>query len=534
MNHLSRRGVIQAAAAAALLPGAALAQPAVNRASRAGTLRIVPGSGLTALDPIWTPAGVTTGHAYHVFDTLYAVNKALEPKPQMAEGHEISDDGRICTIRLRPGLLFHDGTPVLSRDAIASIRRWTRRDSFGSLLARALDRMEVVDDRTFRLVFTRSFRRVPDALAHPVANACFVMPERLALTDPLKQVTEMVGSGPFRFLADEFVVGSRVAYARFDGYVPRPEPADYASGGKRAGFERIEWSIIPEPATAAAALRTGEIDWWEIAQPDLVPALKAEPKVVIANSDPFIAALRFNCAQKPFDNPKLRHAVLMAVDQTDYMAAISNGDEHAWRTCFAMFGCGLPHVREVGASAMKPPRDLAAARALVAASGYAGERVVILNPTDLASVAPHGEITADLLRKLGMNVDLQSMDLGTFGQRRVSREPVERNGWSIFHINTPGIAISNPALDFFIRGQGGNGGFFGWYESAEMERIAAEWLDSTSPEQDDRLFDAAQTLAFAEAPIVPLGSFDVRTAYRSDLVGVIPASVLYPWNVRRG
>ena len=532
MKPLSRRTVLQGASAAAALPPAALAQPAVARPSRAGTLRIVPGSPLTALDPIWTPAGVTTGHAYHVFDTLYAVNKRLEPKPQMAEGHEFADGGRTCTIRLRPGLAFHDGTPVLSRDAIASIARWSRRDSFGSLLAAALDRMEAVDDRTLRLRFKRPFPRVPDALAHPVANACFVMPERLAQTDPLKQVTEMVGSGPYRFLPDEFVAGSRAAYARFDGYVPRDEAADYASGGKRAGFARIEWQMIPEAATAAAALRTGEVDWWEIAQPDLVPELRRSPGVMVADSDPFIAFMRFNCIEPPFDNPKLRHAVLTAVDQTDYMAAITNADEHAWRTCFAVFGCGLPHVREVGRPLMQPPRDLAASRALVAASGYKGQTAVILSPTDVPGMAPHGEITADLLRRLGIAVDLQTMDYGTLGQRRVSREPVEKHGWSIFHNNTPGIAASNPALDFFIRGQGANG-YFGWFESAEMERIAGEWLDSTSSGEEDRLFDAAQNLAFEQAPTVPLGSFDVRTAYRADLAGVIPASVLYPWNVRR-
>jgi peptide/nickel transport system substrate-binding protein len=529
MAKLSRRGVL-AGGAATLAAGRARAQTTAS--SRANTLRIVPGSSLTALDPIWTPAGVTTGHAYHVFDTLAAVDRGMNVKPQMAEAIETAPDGRGCTIRLREGLRFHDGTPVLARDAIASIQRWSKRDAFGSLLGRATEAMEVINDRTLHIHYSRPFRRTAAALAHPVAVACFIMPERLAQTDPFKQVTEMVGSGPYRFLADEYVAGSHVAYAKFDRYVPRDEPADYASGGKRAYFERIEWQIIPDPATAAAALRNGEVDWWEVAPADLVPSLRAAPGVKVENSDPFYAAMRFNCIQPPFDNAALRHAVLTAVDQTDYMASIADGDEHAWRTCFAMFGCGLPDVREIGTPLMTPPRDLAAARAAVAAAGYKGEKIVILNPTDLATIAPHGEITADLLRRLGMNVELQSLDWGTVGQRRVSREPVDRNGWSIFHINTPGIAIANPALNFFIRGQGATG-FFGWFDSPEMETIANEWLDSTSPETDGHLFDTAQRLAFAQAPIVPLGMFDMRTAHRADLTGLIPASVLYPWNVRR-
>lgn len=528
MTGLTRRGVIGAALAGGVARGA-LAQPAVAKPTRADTLRIVPASGLALLDPIWTPAGVTTGNAYHVFDTLFAVNKALEAKPQMAEGAETAPDGLSCVIKLREGLRFHDGSPVLARDAIASIRRWSKRDAFGSLLGRVLADAVSLDDRTLKLSFSRPFRRVADALAHPVAVACFIMPERLANTDPLKQVTEMVGSGPYRFLADEFVAGTRAAYARFDGYIPRAEPADYASGGKRAYFPRIEWTTIPDAATAAAALRAGEVDWWEVAQPDLVPQLAKAPGVKVVNSDPFFSALRFNCIQKPFDNPKLRHAVLRAVKQSDYTQSISSGDEHAWRTCYAMFGCGQAHVTEAPG---EMPADLAAARAEIAAAGYNGEKVVILNPTDLPNVSPHGELTADLLRKLGMNVDLQTMDWGTVGQRRVSREPVEKNGWSIFHINTPIIAVSNPALNFFIRGQGPTG-FFGWWNSPEMEAIADGWLDSTTPEADQKAFDAAQKLAFDQAPIVPLGLFDVRTAHRADLTGVIPASVLYPWNVRR-
>lgn len=533
MPRIARRTLFRAAAASALLPAMALAQPAVGKPSRATTLRIAPGTGLTALDPIWTPIGITTGHAYHVFDTLFAIDKAQAAKPQMAEGFETSDDGRTCTIRLRAGLMFHDGTPVLARDAIASISRWSRRDAFGSLMAAATDAMEAVDDRTLRLRFRRPFRRVPDALAHPVANACFVMPERLAMTDPMTQVTEMVGSGPYRFLADEFVPGTRAAYARFAGYVPRDEAADYASGGKRAYFERIELGAIPDAATAAAALRAGEVDWWEIAPTDLLPVLAHAPGVVVAKADPFISALRFNCIQKPFDNAALRHAVLTAVDQTDYMAAIAGSDGRNWRTCYAMFGCGLPHVRELGADLMKPPRDLAAAKAAVAAADYKGETVVILNPTDAPAITPHGEITADLLRRLGMKVDLQDRDSGTVGQRRVNRGPVDQNGWSIFHINTPNIAIANPALDFYIRGQGPTG-WFGWYRSEAMERIAEQWLDATTEAETDAAFDAAQRLAFAEAPIVPLGAYDVFTAYRADLTGVIPASVIYPWNVRRG
>jgi peptide/nickel transport system substrate-binding protein len=299
-------------------------------------------------------------------------------------------------------------------------------------------------------------------------------------------------------------------------------------------MERVEWHIIPDAATASAALQSGEVDWWEIALPDLIPALQKNSQVRVVNADPYgvISLLRFNCIQPPFNNAKLRHAVLAAIDQNDYMTAISGGDPRAYSTCYSVFACGFPHIREIGASIMKPPKNLDEARAAVRASGYNGEKAVIINPTDFPSIGPHGELTADLLKKLGMNVELQEADWGTVVQRRTSREPVEKGGWSIFHTNSASIFLGSPALNYYIRGQGANG-WFGWFENAQMEQLCNAWLDSSSDSEQDRLFDAIQQIAFDLAPVVPLGRFYVHTAYRHDLTGVIPAVLSFPWNIRR-
>ena len=511
---------------------AVLATPAVAQGADATTLRFVPSSNLAVLDPVWTTLGVTMEHAYYVFDMLYAIDGTLRPQPQMAQGHIVSDDGLTWLIRLREGLTFHDGERVLARDCAASIRRWGARDSFGQMLLRACDTIDAADDRTIRFRLKRPFPHLLDALAHPIASVCAIMPERLAKTDPNTQITEMVGSGPYRFLKDEFVTGSHVGYARFDKYVPRQEPADWASGGKRAYFDKVEWHVIPDSATAAAALQAGEVDWWDIALPDLVPILQRSGNVTVAYSDPlgYDSILRFNCLMPPFNNVALRRAVLSAVDQRPYMEAI-NASADSWRTCAALFACGLPFVKEVGAAQMRLPIDLDKARAAVAAAGYKGERVVIINPTDLPSIAPHGELTADLLKKLGMNVDLQAMELGAWAQRRTSREPVERGGWSIFHTNAPSVALGTPTLNFYIRGQGASG-WLGWFDSPEMEKLCDEWLYSGEADQG-RQFDAIQALAFGQVPIIPLGQYKGRTAFRNSLTGVIPAALSFPWNVRR-
>jgi peptide/nickel transport system substrate-binding protein len=306
MDALDRRTLFWGIAA---VGGAVLASPAIAQTARTATLRFVPQANLTALDPIWTSAIVTQMHGYHVYDTLYAVDGQLRPQPQMAEGYTVSDDSRVWRIRLREGLRFHDGEPVRAQDCAASLARWSKRDPFGQLLAPSVEAWRAADDRTLEIRLTRPFPLLLDALAKPDANVAFIMPERLAKTDANAQVSEVVGSGPYRFLKDEFVSGSRgsrVVYAKFDGYVPRQEPANWASGGKVAHFPRIEWHILPDPATAAAALQSGEVDWVEQPLSDLIPTLTRSRNVTLEVLNPagFMSLMRLNHLQAPFNNPK--------------------------------------------------------------------------------------------------------------------------------------------------------------------------------------------------------------------------------------
>ena len=514
--------------------GAMLARPALAQPASARTLRFVPEVNLTVLDPIVTTAAVSTTHGYCVFDTLYGVDEQLVPKPQMAEGDKTSEDGRTHEITLREGLRFHDNEPVLARDCVASLRRWGQRDSFGQALSGFVDSWETADDRTIRIRLKRPFPRFARALGKPHSSPAFIMPERIANTSPMTPITEMIGSGPFRFKADEYISGSRVVYTRFEGYKPRQEPASWSTGGKQVHFDRVVWSIMPDAATAAAALQSGEIDWWETAQGDLVPMLRKEPKLTVRHLDPLgiILGMRFNHINPPFNNISLRQAILSAVNQEDYLQAVTGGDSSSYRICRAMFPCGLPGVGELGASVMKQPPDLNRARAAVAASGYRGEKIVLLNATDHPIIAPLGEITADLLRKLEMNVDVQSMDWGTVVQRRVSTEPVERRGWSIFHTTWPGSSVTNPAENLYIRGAGAKG-WFGWHDNPELEELTAKWLTAGTPAEAQLLMDEIQLSALRTVPVVPLGQMLPNTVHRSELRDILTASAPYFWNVRR-
>ena len=524
---IKRRGLIAGAAAMGM------AKSAVAQKRDPKELRFITAVGLTVLDPIWTASLVTINHAYGVYDSLYGVAQDLSPRPQMAAGHTVSEDELTWQFKLRDGLWFHDGTPVLARDAVASMKRWWRRDAFGQLLADATETLDAPDDKTIRLKLKRKFPHVLVGLSRVGALTCFIMPERMALTDPYMQVKENIGSGPYRFLADEFIAGSRSSYAKFDRYVPRQEKAERTAGGKIAHFERVTWYTMPDSATAVAAMQTGEMDWLEQVPNDLMGLVAKSRGLTLQPKDPYnwYGIARFNHLQAPFNNVKLRRAVLAAVHQDDYMRAGFGDDQATWRECRAMMPCGIADVTELGKDAM-PALSEAAARAAVAASGYNGERTVVMAPMDYPQLGAFGQVTADLLKRIGMNVDFQPMDWGTMIQRSANREAVEKGGWSLYHTSGSMPSMLNPALNMYIRGQGAKG-WTGWYENAEIEAASLEWLASPEGVSQRPLFDRMQRVLFNDPPFLPLGQYGVYAARRNDITGILDGSGSYPWNVRR-
>ncbi len=527
MMSLTRRATLRALAGAALAP---LVRPSLAR-GRADTLRFIPQGDLHVLDPVIAAGYVVRNYGHMVFDTLYATDSCFQVRPQMAEGHEIADQGRSWTIRLRDGLQFHDGAPVLARDCVASIRRWASVDGFGQALMAQTDEVLAVDDRTLRFRLTAPFPLLVDALGKVSAAVPFMMPERLALTSPGEQIAEAIGSGPFRFLRDEWVPGGAAAFARFDGYVPRDEAADGTAGGKVAHVARVEWHMIPDAATAMAALCAGEMDWLEAPSPDLLPLAARRADLTVATLDPLgsDALLRFNHLHPPFDDVVARRAVLRAVNQKDYLMAIV-GDPARFRDCESFFACGTPFSSGTGSAAMDG--DIDAAREMIKTSRYDGRAIVIIASVDQPLLVPAAEITADLLRRLGMRVDLVMLDQGTFYRRRSSRKPPEDGGWNIFHAASISTDGTSPASRQALRG-GGLTGWVGWPTDPRMEALRAAWIAAPDLAARQALARAMERDGFDQVPYIPLGQFQQPTVYRSAVTGIAPASTPLFWNLRK-
>ena len=530
---LTRRNFVSGAAAAAT--AALLARPAIGQSTRKMTLRFVPEENLSVLDPIFSTVTSTEVHGWHIYDTLYGMDSQFRMKPQMAEGHTVSGDGLSWEFKLREGLKFHDGERVRALDCATSMLRWSQRDAFGQQVASAIDAWEAPDDRTLRVRLKRPYPRLLEAIARPSSTGPFIMPDRIAQTDPFKPIAEAIGSGPFRFLPSEYVSGSRVAYERFDGYLPRNEAADYTSGGKIANFQRVEWQVMPDSATAASALRNGEVDWIEGVDNDMLPILESDARVKVAIKDPGgrVAYIRFNVLNAPFNKAAVRNAVLRSLTQIDYLSALSGGDPTLYRECYSMFPCGFPLVGEIAPNVWKRgAADYETQKNELKKAGYNGERIVILSAADIQFIKTMAEITADTLKKVGMNVDLQTMDWGTLAQRRASKEPVENGGWSIFPTAWPSVNVANPAINELTRGVG-QAGFMGWFDSPEMEERTANYVHANSDSEQQNAFDAVQQLAFDQAPSAPVGMFYEKTAFGKDIEGFLPGCWAFPWNLRR-
>lgn len=503
-----------------------LARPAIAAAK---VLRFIPSSNLASIDPVLNIIPVTRNHGMMVWDMLYSRDANFVPRPQMAAGHETTPDGLTWRFTLRDGLLFHDGTPVRAVDCIASIQRWAPRRPLGQRLRDLANEYRALDDKRFEIALKRPFPR----LTYALSEFCFIMPERIARTPSTARIAEAIGSGPFRFVADEWLSGDRAVYTRFDGYNPRQEPPSFMAGGKVVNFDRVEWHIVTDPSTAAVALQNAEVDWLQQPQADLLPMLRADRRVRVLRNDKVgvMGMLALNHLYPPFDNPKIRQALLSAIDQKEFMESAVGADPTLSLTPVGYFTPGMPMANDAGLSALTAPRHIQTAKRRIAEAGYAGERVLVMGAADNPATQSMAQLAADRFRQLGMNVDYVSMDMGTLVQRRARTDPPAQGGWNAFVTTYEGLTMADPATNVGLRGNG-KGAWFGWPTSPDLESLRERWLDTANPAEQKSIARDIQTTAFRDVPFIPLGQIFNPTAARAELEGIIPSPFPIFWNVR--
>jgi len=484
--------------------------PAYVRAQTEKSIfRWVPHTDLTLLDPLFTTAFITNIHAQLVFDTLYGLDAHYNPLPQMAEGHTVEEQGMLWKIKLREGLKFHDGTPVRAQDVRASLVRWAKRDLMGSSLMQATQALTVLDDQTIQFELNKPFPLILHALARQQGSMAAIMPERLASGPDNVPVKEMVGSGPLKFMTEQWVSGSHIVYDKFQDYLPRKDSfaPSFTAGPKIVHVDQVRWVIVPDRATAIAALQTGEIDGIETIDNDFLPSLRKDPSITLLKRTlPAISVLRFNHLYAPFNNRLMRQAILCVVDQTAYMTAINGGDfPEYWSDRCGVFVPNSPLDSDAGMEKLTGKRDIARARALIKEAGYRGEKIVMLDPVDFPAHHAAALVTADLFKKLGIQVDLQSMDWGTAVQRRNSQEPPNAGGWNVCFTGITGPNNLDPAGHLALRGNGKEA-WFGWPTSERLEQLRLDWFDASDLSDQKKIARDIQLQVFEDVPYIPLGA----------------------------
>jgi peptide/nickel transport system substrate-binding protein len=510
------------------LLGLALLLPIGGPKAADKVLRVVPHADLKVLDPHTNTATITLMHGAMIYDTLFSWDSKIHPKPQMVESYQVSPDRLVYTFTLRSGLNFHDGQPVTTGDVIPSIKRWMVRNTFGQTLATFVDGIEANDNKTFVIRLKEPFAFVEMALGAPDS---VIMRAEDAATDPFKAVTETIGSGPFRFVRSEWNPGARVVYEKNPDYLPRAEAADGLSGGKIVKLDRVEWLVLPDPFTKSTALQQGEVDMIDQLPHDQIPILEHAPGVVIGRVSLIdsYGIIRPNHLYPPFDKPQARQALALAANQPEYTSA-AFGDQRWWSECWSFFVCGSANGTEAGAEPYRK-QDLARAKELFAAAGYKGEKIVLITTGEIASIAALGDVTADNLRKIGVNVELAVSDWGTMVARRAKKDPPGQGGWNLFHTTVGGTGMSSPLTNFAINSSCAGDNWFGWPCDAKTEELRGAYIRAAEEAPSRAALEALHQHLWEALPDVPVGQFVQPWAWRSNVSGVLRANLIVFWNI---
>ena len=488
-------------------------------------MTVVLESEVTILDPHFITATITRTFGLHVFDMLFAMNEQGEIKPQMVDSWEVSADKLNWSFRLRGGLKWHDGTAVTAADCAASLKRWSVRDPLGKMLMADTASLEAADERTFKLALKEPFPLMLEVLGKPNAPLPVMMPARIAATPPDQRIPEPIGSGPFRFVKDQWRPGNAMVLERNPDYVPCKEPPDFLAGGKRVKIDQLTLRVMPDQSTGANALMAGEIDYMQYLPFDMLPLLEKERAVKLmglGGIHQFQGNFRLNHASPPFDNPAVRKVMWKLVDQDATLTAIGVPERYRAKSCPSFWMCGTPFSTDAGAAAKF---DLAAAKTELAASGYKGDPVIILEVAGSISQTA-SRLLVQNMKDVGFTVDQQPRDWPTVLARRAKKE-----GWSMFPVYSNGTDMYSPLTHFYVAATCND--FPGWSCDERIPTLLKAFTRASTAEERKRIASDVQVAAYELTPSVMWGQFTIPAGYRGDLKGLIQSSYPMFWEVDR-
>jgi peptide/nickel transport system substrate-binding protein len=288
---------------------------------------------------------------------------------------------------------------------------------------------------------------------------------------------------------------------------------------------------MPDAQTQVSALIKGEVDYLERVPADLLPLFDAKSgaKAEVVGALGFQAVMRMNHLQPPFDNVKVRQAIALAVDRTQYAAVVA-GDPKFATDCAAIFGCGMPYESREGI----PARNLAAAKALLKDAGVDFSKpIVMLHVANAPGIAALGNVTRQMLVDLGFQVEMQAMDFQTFATRRLNTKPVGEGGWNIAHTTNTVPDQGNPLSNPFLVALGAPASAWGWPTDPKIEELRLKFATAPDIGARKRLASEIQARAYEQVLYLPLAQFTTPSAWRNNLRGVLKSPAMLLYNIEK-
>jgi peptide/nickel transport system substrate-binding protein len=502
--------------------------------SQGNQLDVVPSADLPNIDPVFASVVITRIFGMMVYEELFAWDNDLQPKPEMVQSWSNSPDQLTWQFTLRDALKFHDGSPVTSADVIVSLKRWMQKDVVGQKIGLAVADSDAINDKTFELKLKYPVPYLTFALGSAIGQVPFIMPAKLlAGLDPSKPLTVEDGSGPFRYNAGASVSGDKVVFDRNADYLPRQEPPDGLAGGRIVKVDRLVWHIIPDPATAIAALQNGEVDLIEQPSLDLVPLLSNDSRVRLRKLTDMSnqVLLRPNSLWPPFNDPRARLALAYATNQADILTA-GFGDPQWWRACDAYFICGGPYGSEADTLDFKQP-NIAKAKQLLAEAGYRGEKLVFISTHTYQWIGHMAEVVEQELKLAGVNVDVQYLDWVNVTGRLLNKDAPDKGGWNLFLTGASGPTMHSPLTNIGTAMTCDGKNWIGWPCDETAEKLRQGFLDAAGVSAQKQAAIELQERLAAAQPYRVLGQYDQPVAMRARLSGFLMSPVIVYWNIEK-
>ena len=475
---------------------------------KGGTLRVGLIAEASTLDMHWQPEGIAQLIGRHYVESLYTQGLDYGWIPMLAEGHTVSDDGLVYTIKLRRGVRFHHGQELTAADAVASLLRYGRLHARGRRLFQRVESVKALDHYTVQLRLQGQ-----TALVLPLLGTA-IYPKEVLEEAGEGQIRTHIGMGPFK-LAE--LQPGRVKLVRFEGYQSRAEPPNGYGGGKAAWVDTLLFLYLPDDSVRLAALESGDVDiTW--GTHEAYDRLKALPDLNVKIEKPgnkFVTLL--NKQKGLFTNVKLRQAALAALDMEPILRA-AVGHPQFYRLDSSLSFKEEPWWTDAGGE-LYNQNNPEKARRLLKEAGYQGEPVRYIAAYDAVAQHRVAPATKQQLESVGFTVELQLMEWSTSVRRRDN--PDLWDARTVWWWITP-----DPTLSTGLRCDGP-----GWNCDPDFATLLQAMETELQFERRYRLWQEIHRLFWDRVPFIQYGDTFWLTVMRKHVQGPFDMPVWYFWNV---